>query len=275
MSSELGDLPTERINPRTRNLDQLPSADLLAAINREDAGVAKAVESEIPNIAKALDAIYEHFSRGGRLIYIGAGTSGRLGVLDAVEMPPTFGIDPERVIAVIAGGRDAMFRSSEGTEDLGQSGREDLASVGLAADDSVVGLAASGRTPYVIGGLRYASELGALTVAVTTNPKGAIVAEAKIAIAPDVGPEVIAGSTRMKSGTAQKLVLNMLSTGLMVKMGHVEGNLMVNVQPTNDKLRARASRLVMHLAECDQARASEALKKTGDVREAVRAIREE
>ena len=274
MSGELGDLLTERINPRTGDLDRLPTVELLAAINREDAQVTRAVARELPNIAKALDAIHERFARGGRLVYIGAGTSGRLGVLDAAEMPPTFGVDPDRVIAVMAGGRDAMFRSSEGAEDVEQRGREDLVSVGLSADDSVVGIAASGRTPYVVGGLRYASQVGALTVALTTNPSGAIVGQAEIAIAPDVGPEVVAGSTRMKSGTAQKLVLNMLSTGLMVKMGYVEGNLMVNVQPTNDKLRARATRLVMQLAGCDEARASEALKKCGDVRDAVRAIRE-
>ena len=273
VSRVLRDLPTERINPRTRDLDQLASADLLAAINGEDAGVAQAVDREIPNIARALDAIHQRFARGGRLVYIGAGTSGRLGVLDAAEMPPTFGVDPGRVLGVMAGGPGAMFRSSEGAEDSERCGVQDLESLDLTADDCVVGIAASGRTPYVIGGLRYASQVGALTVALTTNPEGAIVEEAQIAIAPNVGPEVIAGSTRMKSGTAQKLVLNMLSTGLMVKMGYVEGNLMVNVQPTNDKLRARATRLVMQLAECDEARAWEALKKSGDVREAVRTIR--
>ena len=274
MNERLEALSTEQVNLATRDLDRLPTADLLLRINDEDLLVAPAVRKEVPKIAQALDSIHERFSRGGRLVYLGAGTSGRLGVLDAAEMPPTFGVDPGCVVGVMAGGREAMFRSSEGREDEEDSGRRDLASVHLNAADSVVGIAASGRTPYVLGGLRYANESGALSVALTTNPSGEVLAIASIGIAPNVGPEAIAGSTRMKSGTAQKLVLNMLSTGLMVKMGHVQGNLMVNVLPTNEKLKSRAARLIMELADCDEARALEALQASGDVRKAVRKIRE-
>ena len=273
MSGRLGDLPTERVNPATRDLDRLSTAELLTRINEQDCQVAPAIERQIPQIGQALEAIHERFAKGGRLIYIGAGTSGRLGVLDATEMPPTFGVDSSRVIGVLAGGREAMFRSAEGREDEEDGGREDLASIELNGTDTVVGIAASGRTPYVVGGLRYAKELGALTIAVTTNPAGLVLEVAEIGIAPDVGPEVIAGSTRMKSGTAQKLVLNMLSTGLMVKMGYVEGNLMVNVQPTNEKLRARATRLVMELSDCSEDQALEALEASGDVRAAVQFVR--
>jgi len=274
VNERLEALSTEQVNLATRDLDRLPTADLLLRINDEDLLVAPAVRKEVPKIAQALDSIHERFSRGGRLVYLGAGTSGRLGVLDAAEMPPTFGVDPGCVVGVMAGGREAMFRSSEGREDEEDSGRRDLASVHLNAADSVVGIAASGRTPYVLGGLRYANETGALSVALTTNPSGEVLAIASIGIAPNVGPEAIAGSTRMKSGTAQKLVLNMLSTGLMVKMGHVQGNLMVNVLPTNEKLKSRAARLIMELADCDEARALEALQASGDVRKAVRKIRE-
>ena len=269
----LENLLTEQANPATANLDELPTVELLRALNAEDARVAAAVAEEIPSIARALDAIGERLAAGGRLFYIGAGTSGRLAVLDAAEIPPTFGADPELIQALIAGGQAALTRSVEGAEDDPAASRADLQARGFTSQDALIGVAASGRTPYVIGALRYARELGALTVALSTNPDAEIARYAEISIAPLVGPEAVAGSTRLKSGTAQKIVLNMLSTGLMVRRGAVYGNLMVNVQLTNAKLRARARRIVEQVAGCDSAKAQAALEAAGDVRVAVLMIR--
>ncbi len=269
----LENLLTEQANPATANLDELPTVELLRALNAEDARVAAAVAEEIPSIARALDAIGERLAAGGRLFYIGAGTSGRLAVLDAAEIPPTFGADPELIQALIAGGQAALTRSVEGAEDDPAASRADLQARGFTSQDALIGVAASGRTPYVIGALRYARELGALTVALSTNPDAEIARYSEISIAPLVGPEAVAGSTRLKSGTAQKIVLNMLSTGLMVRRGAVYGNLMVNVQLTNAKLRARARRIVEQVAGCDSAKAQAALEAAGDVRVAVLMIR--
>ena len=238
-------------------------------INREDAAVAAAVEAVIPRIADAVDAIAERFAAGGRLFYVGAGSSGRLAVLDAAELPPTYGLEPGRVIALIAGGSDALVRSVEGAEDDELGAIKELTRFGLTSADCVIGIAASGRTPYVAGALRFARGKGAWTAAVTTNPDALLAQSADIVIAPVVGPEVITGSTRMKSGTAQKLVLNMISTALMVRMGCVLGNRMVNVQLTNEKLRDRAERIVAEVAGVDRGMASQSLKKAGDVRIAV------
>jgi len=266
-------LLTEQSNPATARLDALSTEELLGALNAEDARVAAAVAAEIPSIARALDAVCERLAAGGRLFYIGAGTSGRLGVLDAAEIPPTFGADPELVQGVIAGGEAALTRSIEGAEDDESAGAADLEKRGFGAADALVGIAASGRTPYVIGGLRHARRIGALTIALSTNPSSAIADEAEISIAPIVGPEAIAGSTRLKSGTAQKMVLNMLSTGLMVRRGAVYGNLMVNVQLRNQKLWERARRMVEEIAGCGREAAQQALEASEDVRTAVLMVR--
>jgi N-acetylmuramic acid 6-phosphate etherase len=262
-------LPSEQQNPRSERIDAVSTREMLEIINREDAGVAAAVEAEIPHIAQAVDAIASRFEKGGRLFYVGAGTSGRLAVLDAAELPPTYGVAPDRVIALIAGGAEALVHSVEGAEDDESRAAEELASLDLSANDCVVGVAASGRTPYVVGALGFAQGVGAWTAALTTNPEASLGRFADVLIAPVVGPEVITGSTRMKSGTAQKLVLNMISTGVMVRAGYVLGNRMVNVQPTNEKLRDRAERIVAEIAGVDRAAASNALAKAGDVRVAV------
>lgn len=253
-------LLTEQRNPESERIDSVSTEDLLAIISREDRKVALAVEHEIPHIAAALDAIVERYQQGGRLIYVGAGTSGRLGVLDAAECPPTFGVAPDRVQGVIAGGDAAVVRATEASEDRPEAGAADLRQRGLTRADAVVGLTASGRTPYVLGAVDYAKSLGALTVGLTTNPDSELSRHVDIAITPVVGPEVITGSTRLKSGTAQKLVLNMLSTGLMVKMGYVLGNLMVNVQLKNEKLVDRARRIVMQVTGCTSEEALQAIE---------------
>jgi N-acetylmuramic acid 6-phosphate etherase len=262
-------LPSEQRNPASERIDAVSTKEMLEIINREDAGVALAVEAEIPRIAEVVDAVAARFQKGGRLFYVGAGTSGRLGVLDAAELPPTYGLEPGRVIALIAGGAEALVRSIEGAEDDEARAAEELASFGLSAADCVLGIAASGRTPYVLGALRFAQEKGAWTGAVTTNPEALLRQFADVVIAPVVGPEVITGSTRMKSGTAQKLVLNMISTALMVRMGCVLGNRMVNVQLTNEKLWDRAERIVAEIGGVDRGAAGRSLKKAGDVRIAV------
>ena len=223
----LGKLTTESRNENTYDIDRVSTIEMVRKINNEDKKVAEAVEKELPQIAEAIDGIVERMHKGGRLIYIGAGTSGRLGILDASECPPTYGVSEELVQGVIAGGQEAIFRAKEGAEDSRELAIEDLKGRKLTENDTVVGLAASGRTPYVIDGLEYANEVGALTVAVTCNADSAVSKAAKILIAPVVGPEVVTGSTRLKSGTAQKLVLNMLSTGSMIKLGKVYGNLMI------------------------------------------------
>jgi len=261
----LAALTTEARNPNSEQIDQLPTLDLLTVINDEDAKVAAAVKAELPRIAAAVDAIAARFERGGRMFYTGAGTSGRLGVLDASECPPTFSVAAELVQGLIAGGDRALRLSSEHSEDSKEEGARDLAAAGFAAGDALVGIAASGRTPYVIGTLEYARSLGALTVSLTCVADSAMAALAEIAIAPVTGPEVLTGSTRMKAGTATKLVLNMLSTGVMIRTGAVFGNLMVNVKPTNAKLVDRAERIIAVATGCDGATAAKLLVDSGQV----------
>lgn len=274
--SDLSHLPTEAINPQTAELSRLPTREALGLINDEDRKVADAVRLTLDEVALVVDAVAERLSRGGRLFYIGAGTSGRLGVVDASECPPTFGTPPELVQGIIAGGREAMFRSQEGAEDVTEDGAQALRDSGLTADDAVVGIAASGRTPYVIGALQWAREVGAFTAGVTVNPTAAMKPYCDVLIAPVVGPEAITGSTRMKAGTAQKLVLNMISTGVMLRLGRVEGNLMTDLQPMCDKLVDRSQRLIMNLANVDAETARRALEESGgSVREAVADLRGE
>lgn len=259
---KLKKLITESRNENTMNIDTVSTLEMVKIINNEDKKVAGAVEKELPKIAIAIDSIAQRMHKGGRLIYIGAGTSGRLGILDASECPPTFGIPEELVQGIIAGGKEAIFRAIEGAEDSKQFAESDLKSKGLTQNDTVVGIAASGRTPYVIGGLEYANEIGALTISVTCNANSPVSAVAKISIAPVVGAEVVTGSTRLKSGTAQKLVLNMLSTGAMIKLGKVYGNLMVDVKSTNEKLTQRAKLIVCEATGIDIEEATEVLSIT-------------
>ena len=259
---DLEKLTTESRNQNTIDIDKLSTLEMVRKINNEDKKVAEAVEAELPKIAEAIDGIVEGIHKGGRLIYIGAGTSGRLGILDASECPPTYGVSEELVQGIIAGGKEAIFRAKEGAEDSKELAVEDLKLKNLNKNDTVVGLAASGRTPYVIGGLNYANEIGALTVSVTCNANSEVSKAAKISIAPVVGPEVITGSTRLKSGTAQKLVLNMLSTGTMIKLGKVYGNLMVDVRATNEKLVERAKRIVCEATGAQREEAEKILNET-------------
>ncbi|MGH9850867.1 MAG: N-acetylmuramic acid 6-phosphate etherase [Blastocatellia bacterium] len=244
---------TEQTNPNTTEIDRLPTLEALRILNSEDRKVAEAVEKVLPAIARAVDAIVERLERGGRMFYTGTGTSGRLGVLDAAECPPTFGVSPDLVQGVIAGGYDACYKAVEASEDDREAGAKDLQARGVTAEDVVVGIAASGRTPYTIGAVEYARKIGALTVCVTCNENTEIVRAVEIPIEPIVGPEVIAGSTRLKSGTAQKLVLNMLSTMAMVRLGYVTGNRMTNLMTRNTKLRERALGIVMAECELDEA----------------------
>ncbi len=253
---------TEKPNPRSTQIDQLDTLDMLRVINNEDAGVAGAVRRSLPAIAEAVDVIAARLREGGRLFYIGAGTSGRLGVLDAVECVPTFSASPEMVQGVIAGGERALTESAEGAEDDYDAGYAAINVHNITARDVVVGIAASGRTPYVIGALVAANAAGAATVAVTCNDPALLLDHAQIGIAVVVGPEVIAGSTRLKAGTAQKMVLNMLSTGSMIRLGKVYGNLMVDVMVTNQKLAERARGLVMRIAGVDAAQADTLLAQT-------------
>ena len=259
----LAQLLTEARNPASEHLDQLSTVEMLTVMNDEDAKVAGAVRAELPQIARAVDAIAERFGRGGRLFYIGAGTSGRLGVLDASECPPTFSVSADLVQGLIAGGDRALRLSSEHSEDSREEGAGDLAAAGFAEADTLVGIAASGRTPYVLGALDYAKGLGALTVGLSCVPGSALALAADIAISPATGPEVLTGSTRMKAGTATKLVLNMLSTGVMVRTGATYGNLMVNVRPTNAKLVDRAERIIAAATGCDAATAARLLEESG------------
>ena len=261
--TDLHQIPTELRNPRTNEIDLLSPGQIVRRISDEDKLVAGAVERELPAIASAVDRIVAAFRRGGRLIYIGAGTSGRLGVLDAAECPPTFSVPPDMVVGIIAGGDTALRRSIEGAEDNVQAGAADLADVNLTARDVVVGIAASGRTPYVLGALDFAQPLGAGTIGLTTAPNSPIAQSAEISIAPAVGPEVVAGSTRMKSGTAQKMVLNMLSTGAMIRIGKTYGNLMVDVAVSNEKLRARALGILADVTGIDGEDAEALLESAG------------
>ncbi|MBO1519908.1 N-acetylmuramic acid 6-phosphate etherase [Oceanisphaera pacifica] len=258
--NDLAKLASEGRNPDTLDIDRQSTLEMLTTINNQDKQVPAAIAKVLPAIAAAVDSIVTAFQQGGRLIYMGAGTSGRLGVLDASECPPTFSVPPDMVIALIAGGKEAMFRAQEGAEDNQQLGADDLAALTLTNKDIVVGIAASGRTPYVLGGLAYARKVGATTVALACNSGSAIGLAADIAIEPQVGPEVITGSTRLKSGTAQKLVLNMLSTASMIRIGKVYQNLMVDLNASNLKLEARALRIVMQATEASEAQAIAALK---------------
>lgn len=257
---ELQKIATEQRNPNTMNIDTLSTLDMVKLINREDHRVADAVGEVTDKIAQAVDVIADKLSSGGRLIYCGAGTSGRLGILDAVECPPTYSTDPETVQALMAGGYGAIFKAVEGAEDSKELGVQDMQNIHFCQKDVLVGIAASGRTPYVRGCMEYAKQLGAPTVAVTCCPGSELDQFADIGIAPAPGPEVVTGSTRMKSGTAQKMVLNMLSTGAMIKLGKVYGNLMVDVKPSNEKLIRRCVTIVCSAAECTEAEATKALE---------------
>ncbi|WP_047690201.1 N-acetylmuramic acid 6-phosphate etherase [Vibrio sp. ZOR0018] len=253
--SALSHLISEGRNPDTMDIDLLSAQEIVERLNQQDKHVPLAVEKVLPEIALAVDRITYAFKHSGRLIYIGAGTSGRLGVLDASECPPTFGVSDQMVIGLIAGGKEAMFSAKEGAEDCAELGIQDLKSIHFTDQDVVVGIAASGRTPYVIGALEYANDLGATTIALSCNPDSPIAELAQIAISPVVGPEALTGSTRLKSGTAQKLVLNMLTTASMIRLGKSYQNLMVDVKATNRKLIARAVRIVMQATDCERAEA--------------------
>lgn len=258
----LGALVSETRNPATMGLDEMSTLEMIRCFNQEDRKVPEAVEKVLPEIAQAVDLAVVALKAGARLIYLGAGTSGRLGVLDASECPPTFGVPYGRVVGLIAGGYGALLKAVEGAEDDVSLGVSDLQALNLTASDMVVGLAASGRTPYVIGALRYARQLGCPTAAVSCNPDSPLAHEAQVAISPVVGPEALTGSTRLKSGSAQKLVLNMLSTGAMVKLGKVYQNLMVDVKATNIKLVDRACRIVVEATGAQPSQAEAALAQT-------------
>ncbi|HYW45702.1 MAG TPA: N-acetylmuramic acid 6-phosphate etherase [Bryobacteraceae bacterium] len=260
----LENLLTEQRNPASASIDSLPTEEVLRIINAEDRKVAAAVEREIPAIARAVEAIVAAFERGGRVFYLGAGTSGRLGVLDASECPPTFSVPPEMVQGIMAGGEAALSRATEATEDDPATGARDLLARGFTGRDVLVGITASGRTPYVLGAVAEARRMGAATVGICCSPDSELARAVDIAIAPLPGPEVVAGSTRMKAGTAQKLVLNMLSTAAFVRMGYVYGNMMVNVQPKNEKLVDRARRIVAQAAGVPYERAGDLLAASGN-----------
>lgn len=257
---DLTKLTTEQRNPKTMELDSFSPIEIARVMNEENTNVIKAIDEVLPQVASAIEWAGEALNAGGRIIYMGAGTSGRLGVLDAVECPPTFGVSYDTVVGLIAGGEGAFVKAAEGAEDNAEAGAADLAALELESRDIVIGIAASGRTPYVIGGLRYANEAGCRTVAIACNKDSAVGAEAQLAIEPVTGPEVVTGSTRLKAGTAQKLVLNMISTGSMVAAGKVYQNLMVDVKQSNEKLRVRAQNIVMMATECTREQAAEALE---------------
>ncbi len=259
----LGALVSETRNPATYGLDEMSTLEMVTCFNNEDSKVPLAIREVLPQVAQAVDMAAASFKAAGRLVYLGAGTSGRLGVLDASECPPTFGVSHNMVVGLIAGGPGALLKAVEGAEDNAALGAEDLKNIHLTAADTVVGLAASGRTPYVIGALRYARELGCATVAISCNPDSPIAREAQVAISPLVGPEALTGSTRLKSGTAQKLILNMISTGAMVRFGKVYQNLMVDVKATNEKLVDRACRIVVEATGATRGDAESALQQTG------------
>lgn len=259
MSLDLSRMITESRNPASENIDELTTEAMLRVINNEDQKVALAVEAIVPQIAQAVDAIAAAFQQGGRLIYSGAGTSGRLGILDASECPPTFGTPREQVVGLIAGGHKAILQAVENAEDNSEMGTADLQAIEFNERDVLVGIAASGRTPYVLGALDYAKRQGAVTVALTCNPDSEMACVAQIALTPVVGPEVVTGSSRMKAGTAQKLVLNMLTTGAMIRSGKVFGNLMVDVEATNQKLVQRQINIVRQATDCSAETAQAAL----------------
>ncbi|WP_273395718.1 N-acetylmuramic acid 6-phosphate etherase [Actinobacillus porcinus] len=256
----LGQMITEQRNPNSMQIDRASALEIVQLINNEDKLVPLAIEKCLPQIAQAVEKIVAAFQQGGRLVYMGAGTSGRLGVLDASECPPTYGVSPEMVVGLIAGGERALRHPIEGAEDNREQGKLDLQAIEFSAKDVLVGIAASGRTPYVLGGLDYAKELGAVTISIASNPNSAMANIADIAIETLVGAEVLTGSSRMKSGTAQKLVLNMLTTASMILIGKCYQNLMVDVQASNEKLRARAIRIVMQATECSKETAEKMLQ---------------
>ncbi len=257
---QLNRIVSEGRNPGTMDIDVLPTIEILEKINQEDAGVADAVRKTIPHIAKAVDAIVPRLQQGGRIVYMGAGTSGRLGILDAVECKPTFSVSDKMVIGIIAGGDHAIKHAVEGAEDDTVMGIDDLKAINFSANDVLIGLSASGRTPYVTAAMEYANSLSAVSVAVTCNPGSPMMTCADIGICAVVGPECLTGSTRMKSGTAQKLILNMISTASMIRLGKTYENLMVDVNASNQKLKARATRIVMQATDCTEAVADQALK---------------
>ncbi|MGB3307619.1 MAG: N-acetylmuramic acid 6-phosphate etherase [Thermomicrobiales bacterium] len=272
--AHLSQLTTEQQNPASADIDMLDTEGMLRVINDEDARIAAAVRAEIPAIARAVDAIVSRIEQGGRLIYIGAGTSGRLGVLDASECPPTFNTPPDLVVGVIAGGDYALRHPVEAFEDQEESGATALDELHVSERDAVVGIAASGRTPFVLGAMAHARELGAVTIGISNTENSRLSAAVDIPITPVAGPEILSGSTRMKAGTAQKLVLNMLSTGAMIRLGKTYGNLMVDMQSTNAKLRRRAIGMVQRVTGLDEAAAAETLKAAdGDVKTAIVMIR--
>ncbi|ENG4185226.1 N-acetylmuramic acid 6-phosphate etherase [Providencia rettgeri] len=260
MAIDLSKMVTESRNAASMHIDQLPTLQMLQVINNEDKQVPLAVEKVLPEIAQLVDKVADAFLNGGRLIYSGAGTSGRLGILDASECPPTYGTPHEQVVGLIAGGHQAIFRAVENAEDKPELGKQDLKNIQFNEKDILVGIAASGRTPYVLGALAYANKIGATTAAISCNPNSPIANAADIAITPVVGAEVVTGSSRMKAGTAQKLVLNMITTGAMIRIGKVFGNLMVDVEATNAKLIERQTKIVMEATDCDRATAETALQ---------------
>lgn len=247
MQSDLSQLPSEQINLQTRELSRVSTLEALELINNEDQKVALAVRAVLPDVARAIDSIAPKLQSGGRLFYLGAGTSGRLGVVDASECPPTFGVPFEMVQGIIAGGKEAVFMSQEGAEDIYQNGARDLKSANFSNQDCLVALAASGRTPYVLGALDYAREIGSFTAGISVNPGAILKQHCEVFIAPLVGPEALAGSSRMKAGTAQKMILNMISTGVMLRLGRVEGNLMTHLTPSCEKLVERKKRIAAEL----------------------------
>ena len=252
MELNLGKMATEQRNPRTMELDSMTPLEIITVMNREDAGICTAVGDHLGEIARVVEWAVQCLREGGRIFYMGAGTSGRLGLLDASECPPTFGVSPETVVGLIAGGDNAFVKAKEGAEDSRELGRQDLLNIDLQKRDIVIGIAASGRTPYVLGGLAYAKEVGCRTVAISCNPGSAIGAAAELAIEVVPGPECLTGSTRLKAGTCQKLILNMISTATMVGCGKAYQNLMVDVMQTNEKLVVRARNIVMEATGCDQ-----------------------
>ncbi|ATG15332.1 MULTISPECIES: N-acetylmuramic acid 6-phosphate etherase [Providencia] len=260
MSIDLSKMVTESRNEASTHIDQLSTLEMLQVINNEDKKVPLAVEKTLPQIAQLVDKVADAFQRGGRLIYSGAGTSGRLGILDASECPPTYGTPHEQVIGLIAGGHQAIFRAVENAEDKPELGEQDLKNINFNQNDVLVGIAASGRTPYVLGAMKYARALGATVAAISCNPDSPVSQAADIAITPIVGAEVVTGSSRMKAGTAQKLILNMITTGAMIRIGKVFGNLMVDVEATNAKLIERQTKIVMEATECDRQTAESALQ---------------
>ncbi|MEU4948805.1 N-acetylmuramic acid 6-phosphate etherase [Streptomyces lavendulae] len=273
LRAQLDTLTTEAFRPELADIDRLPTLEITRIMNSEDATVPAAVAGELPRIAAAVDAIAARMARGGRLVYAGAGTAGRLGVLDASECPPTFNTDPQQVVGLIAGGPTAMVKAVEGAEDSAELAAADLTALGLTADDSVIGISASGRTPYAIGAVDFARSRGALTVGLSCNAGSALAAAAEHGIEVVVGPELLTGSTRLKAGTAQKLVLNLISTVTMIRLGKTYGNLMVDVRASNEKLRARSRRIVALATGAPDAEIEAALTATdGEVKNAILVI---